>query len=218
MSFFLFGRRLLAVGLATWCIVNSPPSVEASNLSSLSGYVYLDYNSNGKYDSPDFAVRRAMVTLSRSDGGLSLSTPTDMNGYYLFDNLDTSFGGTFSITETQYTCRDGLDNLGMLYDAAGALVSDAARYGLAHAGANGVPKNSFTGITLLPGEAGRNYNFGEYSYPFELLSVQNTPTTNTPTDPPASVPEPATWAALLAGAAGLAIARLVRRTRRAATR
>ena len=61
--------------------------------ASLSGYSYLDLNNDGIKDPGESAVVGALITLSNG-----ATTRTDMNGFYIFNNLAD---GTYTITQTQ---------------------------------------------------------------------------------------------------------------------
>jgi hypothetical protein len=62
--------------------------------NSISGMVYNDLNGNGSKDISEPALQNWEVKLS---GGISLSTLTDVNGVYAFNNLENA---TFTLSET----------------------------------------------------------------------------------------------------------------------
>ncbi|MEN6458982.1 MAG: SdrD B-like domain-containing protein [Thermoguttaceae bacterium] len=110
--------------------------------SSLSGFVYLDKNSNGDIDCRDLAIAGVTVTLTGVDdrgNAVSLTTVTDDDGAYSFTNLRP---GTYTITETQPAgFIDGVDTIG----SQGGIVGN----------------DQFTGIVLQAGVRGINNNFAE---------------------------------------------------------
>ncbi len=74
-------------------------SVPAILLSSLCGYVYVDANNDGIFESNETPISGATVTLTGTDlfsAPVSLTTTTDNNGYYCFTSLN---GGTYTIQE-----------------------------------------------------------------------------------------------------------------------
>ena len=116
MSLKRIGWRPLAAGLAVWAFLSLFASAAlAEKTASISGYVYLDYNGNDAVDPlVDFAIRFAKVTLKRdSDPTFSLEAVTDATGFYHFDDISTSGGGTFTLHQTCYTCTDGIDSVGL---------------------------------------------------------------------------------------------------------
>ena len=110
--------------------------------NSLSGFVYVDANNNGIFDSGEAPVVGATVSLSGTD---DLSAPvartafTNGSGLYEFLNLRP---GTYTISGTQPGgLLDGRDSVGTL---GGALGNDTV-----------------SAITTLAGQTGTGYNFGE---------------------------------------------------------
>jgi serine-aspartate repeat-containing protein C/D/E len=110
--------------------------------ASLSGYVYVDANNNGVYDTGETPISGVQLTLIDAGGEtINLTTVTNEAGYYHFGGL---MPGTYGVAETQ---PDGyLDGL----DAAGSAG------GVAHN-----PGNLIDSIHLAGGVNGINYNFGE---------------------------------------------------------
>jgi hypothetical protein len=110
--------------------------------SSLSGYVYDDSNGNGSMDSGEQGLSGVTVTLTGVDDtgkSVDVSTTTDSNGHYSFDNLRP---GTYSLYETEpsgYT--KGKDSDGNL----GGTVGTA----------------QITSISVNSGDDGQNYDFAE---------------------------------------------------------
>lgn len=66
------------------------PSLDCSLVAkaSLGDYVWLDANQNGIQDAGEAGVQGAQVELFDSGNNPLGTTTTDVNGYYLFDNLD----------------------------------------------------------------------------------------------------------------------------------
>jgi sarcosine oxidase gamma subunit len=110
--------------------------------ASLSGEVYIDANSNDVLDAGDSGLASVTVTLSGTNNlgqAVSATTTTAANGTYSFTGLRP---GNYTITETQpagYTAETS--NAGTLggTDSVGAVSS----------------------VTVLSGNAGTSYNFGE---------------------------------------------------------
>jgi hypothetical protein len=104
--------------------------------------VFADFNNDGQVDFGEQGLADVTVTLDGTDDlnqPVHLTTTTDADGTYLFDNLRP---GTYRITETQpdgYT--QGINAVGT---AGGSVNGD-----------------TLAGITLASGQDGLNYNFGE---------------------------------------------------------
>jgi len=111
--------------------------------ASLSGYVYVDDNNNGVRNAGETGIAGVVLQLLDANGQpTGVTTTTDANGYYRFNNLRPN--QTYGVAEVQPTgYYDGLDTAG----TAG---------GVAHN-----PGDSITGAVLASGTAGKNYNFGE---------------------------------------------------------
>jgi hypothetical protein len=109
---------------------------------SVSGFVYFDLNHNGVMDSNDFGIAHVTMTLNgTNDLGQSvhLTTVTDDNGAYFFENLRP---GTYQVVRTHPVIFiDYKVNVGSLGGTAG--------------------KNSIIDIVVPPCIEGANYNFGE---------------------------------------------------------
>ena len=113
-------------------------------VSTLSGFVYVDSDNDGVFDTGESGIGGVTVTLLDSLGNVVSTTLTLADGSYRFENL---LAGTYTISETQpliYT--DGLDSVGTIGGVPiGTLVS-----------------NDVIGAIVLPaGTDGINYNFGE---------------------------------------------------------
>ena len=127
---------------------------------SLSGYVYIDANGNGKYDVNE-GLPGVTITLSGSAQG---TVTTNDDGYYQFANLQA---GVYAVTETQpAACIDGPTKAGTI---------DGATVGTAHN-----PGNSIDGIALPAAKSGVNYQFTESNLnplfiPNRLLATSTQP-------------------------------------------
>ncbi len=106
--------------------------------NSISGFVYVDSNDNGVFDSGEQPISGVTVTLS---GAASRTVTTGTDGSYQFTALSD---GTYTIAQTQPSgFNDGKDTIGS--PALGTLAND-----------------SFVGITLAGNNVqATNYNFGE---------------------------------------------------------
>jgi len=110
--------------------------------AGISGYVYLDSNQNGDFDSGESGLANVELALLRADGSAAgQKTTTDSTGFYQFVNL---MPATYGVAETQPAgYYDGLDTAG---DAGG----------MAHN-----PGDLIDGVQLASGQLGTGYNFGE---------------------------------------------------------
>ncbi|MFQ3633123.1 SdrD B-like domain-containing protein, partial [Roseiflexus sp.] len=113
-------------------------------LSTLSGYVYVDSDDDGVFDTGESGIGGVAITLLDNLGNVISTTLTLADGSYRFENL---LAGTYTISETQpliYT--DGKDSVGTIGGLpVGSVVS-----------------NDVIGNIVLPaGTDGINYNFGE---------------------------------------------------------
>lgn len=107
--------------------------------ASISGHVYHDADNDGVMDTGETGIENALVTLYVGSTGVTATT--DADGYYEFNGL---MPGQYKLVEEQPGgYLDGLD-------AAGNLG------GMAHN-----PGDMIDGITLLAGQDGVNYDFGE---------------------------------------------------------
>jgi uncharacterized repeat protein (TIGR01451 family)/fimbrial isopeptide formation D2 family protein len=111
--------------------------------NSLSGFVYVDANNNGTFDTGESGIGGVTITLSGTDhlgNSVLLTTTTTITGFYRFDNL---YPGTYALIETQPSgYLDGTDAIGTQGGAGG---------------------NDVFSITLPIGVEtnGENNNFGE---------------------------------------------------------
>ncbi|MCL4876277.1 MAG: DUF11 domain-containing protein [Anaerolineae bacterium] len=126
---------------------------------SLSGFVYVDQNNNGIYETEP-GISGVTVTVTGTDvlGGIvNTSTTTLADGSYSFTNLNP---GNYTIAETQPTgCyTDGIDTIGTL-------------------GGNSSANDVFSSILAGSGDTGTGYNFGELNASPTNLNLTLTPNT-----------------------------------------
>ena len=122
-----------------------PPPVKKPG--SLSGYVYVDANNNGKKDAGEKGIGGVKLTLYKWDGAKYVAVASTYSeegtGAYSFKNLDPE--AFYEIREEQPKgYDDGKEQVGSLGGEAFAPPSDI-----------------ITNIYLRSGEHGKNYNFGE---------------------------------------------------------
>ena len=128
-----------AEGACTLVIAPAP-------LGSLSGFVYVDANKNGLFDSGENPLKCVALQLLDSRGNSVAKTTTDANGAYKFDQLAL---GTYTVTETQPAgYLDGLEarNNGVITGSSGGA-------------------DTISGIVVSAGANSPNNNFGEFSKP-----------------------------------------------------
>ncbi len=112
--------------------------------SSISGSVFEDRNNDGQVDTGEAGIEGVEITLTGTDdlgNPVTLTTFTDADGNYLFENL---LSGTYTVTETQPTgYEDGMDD-------AGTAGGDATTV-----------NDEISAIPLDPGVDITEYDFGE---------------------------------------------------------
>ncbi len=126
----------------------------------ISGFVYADLNNNGVKDAGEPGIPGIAVTLSgTASNGVDVclvinpnpcTLTTDATGAYLFSGLPASNGAGYTLTE-QSQASAPLSNYADGTDAKGT--------GIAVGGTTG--NDVISGIGLVVGELGVNYNFGE---------------------------------------------------------
>jgi hypothetical protein len=136
------------------------PFVSDNGTASLSGYAYVDTNSNQKMDSSDWAIADATITLTE-DGS---STPfasvlSGHDGSYSFAGLAAGKYTLTMVTPTNHPGQDSGQSRAIL-DASGQLVNLTDTVG----------QNAYVGIALGDGYTGTNFNFAELTYPGVLIS------------------------------------------------
>ncbi len=116
--------------------------------SSISGWVYHDLANNGEREGSDPAIAGVELHLFNDQGSRVATTTTDADGRYRFGNL---LAGSYRVVEVQpEDFIDGKDQVGT--------VDGVSRGGLANSG------DEISGIQLVGGEQGVEYNFGEIQY------------------------------------------------------
>jgi protocatechuate 3,4-dioxygenase beta subunit len=110
--------------------------------ASISGFVYVDMNNNGIKDPGEAPIPGTQVVLRDANGNpTGQTTTTNAQGYYEFTGLRP---GTYGVTEVQPNGYfDGLDTPGNLGGTAQN------------------PGDAISGVVLIGGSKGVNYNFGE---------------------------------------------------------
>ncbi len=126
--------------------VTSGSGTVTVNANTISGFVYIDANSNGSKGAGEPGIAGATVTLAGSDNlgnVVTVTATTTASGAYTFINLRP---GTYTLTETQPGgYLDGQESLGTPF------------------GGSAATSDTFTALTIPLGTnpAGANYNFGE---------------------------------------------------------
>jgi fimbrial isopeptide formation D2 family protein/uncharacterized repeat protein (TIGR01451 family) len=88
--------------------------------NSLSGFVYVDSDNDGVFDTGESGIGGVTITLSGTDhlgNNVVLTTTTTITGFYRFDNL---YPGVYTLLETQPSgYLDGIDSIGTQGGATG---------------------------------------------------------------------------------------------------
>jgi uncharacterized surface anchored protein len=117
-----------------------------SEPASVSGFVYHDENQNGRRDTGEEPLANVLVTLVNSQGVSVAQAATNAQGAYWFTGLHK---GEYRLVETHPAgWIDGQDTAGTV---RGAVVGAAVN-----------PGEEIRGVALQWGDAGIEYNFGEY--------------------------------------------------------
>lgn len=134
-------------------------------VTSLSGYVFLDIDRDGKMLTSHWALPDALVALYRDEQPSTpwMTTTTRVDGSYSFA-AELLTGGSYSLGLLTYCHVGGIPSIGKLLDENGKLVTS----GLGTPG--GDDYDRIDGIHLEPGYTGTNYNFAEFGFPPGLVS------------------------------------------------
>ena len=135
--------------------------------ATVGGSVYQDNNQNGTRDGGDVGIGGVTVTLTGTDASgnpVTLTTTTQPNGSYVFNNVPAPGPNGYTVTENQSTVPAGLingtTNAGTIAPSGGAATPT---------GTANTPASTTTGLRWTPPAApvaapntvGANYNFGE---------------------------------------------------------
>lgn len=134
-------------GFEEWAVRAVPTGQPTTGTSSLSGYVFVDFNANGRKDEGEVALAGVVIQLIGTDDlgrTVSLSATTDDSGFYQFGALRA---GTYSLLETQQAqgYMDGEDYVGTIGGVANGQFDNDRLYD----------------IFLGPDQVGVDYNFTE---------------------------------------------------------
>lgn len=152
---------LLPGTTATGYHFGQAPGAAGGVAQSLSGYVYVDANRNGRKDAGETGIAGVTVTLSgtTADGFdvCSVIVPalctlqTAADGAYSFTGLPQSDSSGYTVVEIQPAAYlDGAESVGTVNGVAtGRIGGSAPRF------------DQFSGIVLPHGGSARDYNFGE---------------------------------------------------------
>ena len=132
--------------------VNVTGGNSSGGLSTISGYVYCDFDNNGRRDAAEIGLYGVLITLAGTDSqgkAVSATTLSSNDGAYSFDNLAP---GTYSVTQQQpEAIRDGQDAIGTLGGVVGA--------------------DKFTNIVLAAGQHSAENNFGERGLKLQYVGL-----------------------------------------------
>ena len=131
----------------------------AATTASLSGYSYLDLDNDGIFESGESGIVGVEIELLDSVGnpvdtdpdepGVQSTTRTDLNGFYIFNNIAA---GTYTITQTQpLNYYDGQETVGTNNGGAGG----------GGTGGDTATTSTFSTVDIQPGNYYSDYNFGE---------------------------------------------------------
>jgi hypothetical protein len=165
----------------------------SNGTSILSGYAYVDKNQDGIRDAGDIGIYDAKITLTNATTSQVVATVySGSSGFFSFTSVDA---GTYTISMATPIDSAGTISTGAILDSTGVVVKS---------GLGTVTPTSIADITLGDGYTGKNYDFGELSYPIDAISKRSVLSSSDSvyvvnTTP---VPEPSTFVLLIA--AGLA--------------
>ena len=171
-----------------------PPEEPPPTAASLSGFVYLDVDpDDGAMNTFDWTIPGATLALFLDSNLASplMTTMTDMDGSYVFDEgfLAGSNTYTISLITHSYAGQPHVGNLGGTADKDNHRITD---------------------ILLAAGDTGTSYNFAEFGYPIDLVSkrlLMDKP-------PPIHAPEPGSLVLLAVGGLVLGALAAIRCRRR----
>ncbi len=147
---------------------NTGSSTVTVQRSSLAGTVFQDRDRSGSNGGvPQAAgseprIAGVTITLTGTDAYgnvVNLSTTTDTNGNYAFNDLSPSNGSGYTLTQTQPT---GYVNGPVAPPTSGGSAPSA---GGSYAGGGASGNSSFGAVVLAAGVSGANYNFPEVAQP-----------------------------------------------------
>ncbi|MBN1854128.1 MAG: hypothetical protein JW829_15480 [Pirellulales bacterium] len=142
---------------------------DTDGLASLSGFVYLDADKDGNYDTnastgvpTEYGLPNVRISLEGPVSGVTYTAP---DGGYQFDNLTA---GTYKIIEEQPVCfLDGPESLGVVLPGKNPRGS--------------IGEDEFYDIDLALNEHGINYNFGELGFDPSCITKRMLLTSTPPT-------------------------------------
>jgi hypothetical protein len=179
-----------SAGASSSLPASASPFVGNTGTASLSGYVYVDANSNQMMDSGDWAIADATITLTKASSSTPFATVlSNQDGSYSFDGLAS---GAYSVAMTTATNHPGQDSGQYRAVVNGSTVVSVGTDGT-------VEQNAYAGVTLADGDTGTNFNFAELTYPGDLISKAMLLTSSPPvihTGDVTPVPEPPALALL----------------------
>ena len=132
--------------------MDEQPTMVQAALSSISGYVYVDFDDNGIRDPHDRPIPGVEVSLDGTDilgTSVQLVDVTDDEGFYLFEDLRP---GSYTVSESQpapYT--DGKESPGRLRGSTDLLTFS-------------IQDDVFADIGLAGGVDAIEFNFGELMF------------------------------------------------------
>ncbi|MEZ6140649.1 MAG: SdrD B-like domain-containing protein [Zavarzinella sp.] len=109
--------------------------------SSIAGRIFLDYNNNGVFDTVDVGIQNAEVVLTGGNLTGPITATSDVDGNYIFDNLQA---GTYTLVQTQPATPANVDGLTIAGSSGGT-----------------VTPNQIAGITLPVFTDAIGYTFAE---------------------------------------------------------
>lgn len=145
--------------LSSSTVARSTATASSTGTASLSGVVYWDENGSLSRDATDWGVYQAHLQLTVSGSDTTYDVYTTSDGSYSFENLPT---GVYTITLLTVCPDPGVTSVGTLTN--GDEVLPASESGTVSS------SSVISDITLGEGYVGTDYDFGQLSYPTELIS------------------------------------------------